>query len=210
VPVQATQLPRVVEQPAPGGARIQVGNQCGDLFAEACPSPQVLRHVTSRWGVLVLVALLEGTHRFSELRRKVGGVSERVLAQTLQWLESDGFVLRQSFPVVPPHGEYSRTPLGRDVGQRAQGLANWIEVNLSSLLRSRSPRGEAPSARPDAPWVEVAGRFRRCGSHRAGSPHPAGHERAARAASLRAPPSSRARSVGPRWAVREQVEDQAA
>ncbi len=49
----------------------------GNLFAEQCPSRDVLKHVTSRWGVLILVALREGTHRFSDLRRKMGGVSER-------------------------------------------------------------------------------------------------------------------------------------
>ena len=84
----------------------------GDLFATQCPSRDVLKHVTSRWGVLVLVALMEGTHRFSELRRKVGGVSEKMLAQTLQYLEKDGFINRVSLPVVPPHVEYSLTPLG--------------------------------------------------------------------------------------------------
>ncbi len=56
----------------------------GNLFAEQCPSREVLKHVTSRWGVLILVALREGTHRFSDLRRKIGGVSEKMLAQSLQ------------------------------------------------------------------------------------------------------------------------------
>ena len=56
----------------------------GELFAVQCPSREILQHVTSRWGVLVLVALMEGTYRFSDLRRKVGGVSEKMLAQTLQ------------------------------------------------------------------------------------------------------------------------------
>lgn len=55
----------------------------GNLFAEQCPSRDVLKHVTSRWGVLILVALREGTHRFSDLRRKMGGVSEKMLAQSL-------------------------------------------------------------------------------------------------------------------------------
>ncbi|XAH21074.1 helix-turn-helix domain-containing protein [Xylophilus sp. GW821-FHT01B05] len=112
----------------------------GDLFTEKCPSREVLSHVTSRWGVLVLVALLGGTHRFSDLRRKVGGVSEKMLAQTLQCLEGDGFVLRKSYPVVPPHVEYSLTPLGQDVGQRVEGLADWIELNLRSILRAREER----------------------------------------------------------------------
>lgn len=119
----------------------------GDVFAEACPSREVLKHVTSRWGVLVLVALLDGTHRFSDLRRKIGGVSEKMLAQTLQWLESDGFVLRQSFPVVPPHVEYSLTPLGHEVGQHVQGLADWIEGNLAGILQARVQRPEPKVAR---------------------------------------------------------------
>jgi DNA-binding HxlR family transcriptional regulator len=115
-----------------------------DLFAKECPSRLVLQHVTSRWGVLVLVALLGGTHRFSELRRRVGGVSEKMLAQTLQWLESDGFVLRRSYPVVPPHVEYSLTPLGRDIGAHVQTLALWIESNLPAILEGRAARAPAP------------------------------------------------------------------
>lgn len=108
----------------------------GHLFAEACPSREVLKHVTSRWGVLVFIALLSGTHRFSELRRKIGGVSERMLAQTLQWLEADGFVLRVAHPVVPPHVEYSLTPLGREVGEKVRGLADWIEINLPRIAET--------------------------------------------------------------------------
>lgn len=115
----------------------------GNLFAEACPSREVLQHVTSRWGVLILVALLGGTHRFSELRRKIGGVSEKMLAQTLQALESDGFVLRTSFPVVPPHVEYSLTPMGVEIAGQVQTLADWIEHNLSEILNTRAQRAEA-------------------------------------------------------------------
>jgi DNA-binding HxlR family transcriptional regulator len=114
----------------------------GNLFAEACPSREVLQHVTSRWGVLILVALLGGTHRFSELRRKIGGVSEKMLAQTLQALESDGFVLRTSFPVVPPHVEYSLTPMGTEIAGQVQTLADWIEHNLSTILQTRAARAE--------------------------------------------------------------------
>lgn len=84
----------------------------GNLFAEQCPSREVLKHVTSRWGVLILLALRQGTHRFSDLRRKMGGVSEKMLSQSLQALEQDGFVDRVSYPVVPPHVEYSLTPMG--------------------------------------------------------------------------------------------------
>ncbi|WP_129127603.1 winged helix-turn-helix transcriptional regulator [Geomonas oryzae] len=106
----------------------------GELFCVQCPSREILKHVTSQWGVLVLVALMEKTHRFSELRRKVGGVSEKMLAQTLQYLEKDGFVDRVSYPVVPPHVEYSLTPLGRAIGEKVEALADWIEGNLPSIM----------------------------------------------------------------------------
>ena len=114
------------------------GDVRGNLFAEACPSREVLKHVTSRWGVLLLVALLAGTHRFSDLRRKIGGVSEKMLAQTLQWLEQDGLVLRQEFPVVPPHVEYSLTPMGVEAAERVRGLADWIELNLQRIIAGRA------------------------------------------------------------------------
>jgi DNA-binding HxlR family transcriptional regulator len=120
----------------------------GNLFAATCPSRDVLKHVTSRWGVIVLIALLTGTHRFSDLRRKIGGVSEKMLSQTLQWLEADGFVLRVSYPVVPPHVEYSLTPLGEEAGLRVRDLADWIEVKLPAILRARSEKRDAARTVP--------------------------------------------------------------
>ena len=102
----------------------------GDVFAPNCPSREVMKHVTSSWGVLVLIALRDGTHRFSELRRKVAGVSERMLSQTLQWLEADGLLERKSYPVVPPHVEYTLTPMGEEAAALVADLAEWIEVNL--------------------------------------------------------------------------------
>ena len=107
--------------------------QRGDLLAGGCPSRDVLKHVTSRWGVLILMALEQQPHRFAELRRAVQGVSERMLAQTLQWLEGDGLVLRTVHDVVPPHVEYRLTPLGREAAKRVRGLADWIELNLSKV-----------------------------------------------------------------------------
>lgn len=109
----------------------------GNVFADQCPSRLILNHITSRWGVLVLVALLAGTHRFSELRRKINGVSERMLAQTLQTLEGDGFVARHSLPVVPPHVEYSLTPLGIEVAEQVRNLVDWIEQNLGRINLER-------------------------------------------------------------------------
>ena len=107
----------------------------GEVLATECPSREILKHVTSQWGVLVLVALMEGTHRFSELRRKIGGVSEKMLAQTLQKLEQDGFIRRVSYPVVPPHVEYSLTPLGDGIGRQVEALTDWIEINLPTIIK---------------------------------------------------------------------------
>ncbi len=121
-------------------SRLSARMRRGDLFATQCPSRDVLKHVTSRWGVLVLVALMEGTHRFSELRRKMGGVSEKMLAQTLQHLEKDGFIDRVSHPVVPPHVEYSLTPLGMEISQQVGSLADWIEHNMSRIAKAQQKR----------------------------------------------------------------------
>jgi DNA-binding HxlR family transcriptional regulator len=118
----------------------------GDVFAAQCPSREVLQHVTSRWGVLLLVALRDGTHRFSELRRRVGGISEKMLAQTLQWLEGDGFVERIAHPVVPPHVEYRLTPSGEAVAARVAELADWIEDNLNDILAARKQRQDTASS----------------------------------------------------------------
>ena len=110
----------------------------GDLMVASCPSREVLQHVTSRWGVLVLIALGEGTHRFSALRRMVGGVSERMLAQTLQWLEHDGLVERVAYAVVPPHVEYSLTPLGREAEALVRALADWVETSMPAIAHHRA------------------------------------------------------------------------
>ena len=117
--------------------------QRGNLLAANCPSREVLKHVTSRWGVLVLIALEGGTRRFSQLRRSIGGVSERMLAQTLQWLERDGLVDRVAYETVPPHVEYSLTPLGREAAERVRLLADWIETSLPRITRGRTER-DAP------------------------------------------------------------------
>ena len=112
----------------------------GDLYDRSCPSRTVLDHVTSRWGILILIALLDGTQRFSELGRRVSGVSEKMLAQTLQALESDGFVLRTVYPTVPPKVEYSLTTLGTGVAEQVKGLAFWVEKNLAKVLQCRARR----------------------------------------------------------------------
>ncbi len=98
-----------------------------NVLSEKCPSRVVLNHVTSRWGLLVLISLTGQTKRFSALRRDIGGVSERMLSQALKTLEADGFVRREAFAVVPPRVEYSLTQSGTEVAVLVGDLARYIE-----------------------------------------------------------------------------------
>ena len=97
-----------------------------DAFTPDCPTRVLLDHITSRWGVLILVALSSGTMRWGELRRWARGISEKMLAQTLRTLEADGLVLREQQPVVPPHVDYSLTDRGRELSALLLPLMNWI------------------------------------------------------------------------------------
>ncbi|MFM9369272.1 winged helix-turn-helix transcriptional regulator [Streptomyces sp. Da 82-17] len=117
-----------------------------DVNAPMCPSRGVLEHVTSRWGVLILIALKERSYRFSELRRHVGGVSEKMLAQTLQTLERDGFVLRDARPVIPPRVDYSLTELGEEAAAQVAALGRWTEQRTEQVLKNREKYDEARSS----------------------------------------------------------------
>ena len=114
-----------------------------NVLSQDCPSRAVLNHVTSRWGVLILIVLRRTTMRFSELGRLIGGVSERMLAQTLQTLEADGFILRRAFEVVPPHVEYSLTPIGQEIAAKVEDLTCWLESNFNRIMESRPVRQAA-------------------------------------------------------------------
>ena len=108
----------------------------GELLSAECPSRDVLKHVTSRWGTLLLLVLLGGVHRFSELRRKIGGVSEKMLAQTLRTLEADGLVHREVTATVPPRVDYSLTALGSDLVARLLPLMDWIVDHADDIMNS--------------------------------------------------------------------------
>ncbi|MEO3978490.1 helix-turn-helix domain-containing protein [Streptomyces sp. CAU 1734] len=114
-----------------------------DVNEAGCASRAVLEHVTSRWGVLVLAALLERSYRFSELRRAIGGVSEKMLAQTLRTLERDGLVHRDAKPVIPPRVDYTLTPLGREAAEQVWALARWAEGRLPAVELAREEYDES-------------------------------------------------------------------
>jgi DNA-binding HxlR family transcriptional regulator len=132
--------------PMDGGDGLAERLRRGDVFAPDCPSREVMRHVTSSWGVLVLIALRDGTMRFSALRRRVRGISERMLSQTLQWLENDGLVRRRAYPVVPPHTDYTLTPLGEEAAEHVEALAQWIEERMPLIMAARADAEQAAIA----------------------------------------------------------------
>ncbi|WP_443333100.1 winged helix-turn-helix transcriptional regulator [Streptomyces sp. SS] len=114
-----------------------------DVDGAMCPARLVLEHVTSRWGVLILIALSERSYRFSELRRRVGRVSEKMLTQTLQTLERDGFVHRAAQPVIPPRVDYSLTALGEEAARQVRELAQWTDHRVPEVERARARYDEA-------------------------------------------------------------------
>lgn len=122
-------------------------DECQDLaysvFARDCPSRGTLEHVTGRWGALTLGALHDGTFRFNELRRRVDGVSEKMLSQTLQALERDGLVHRDAQPTNPPRVDYTLTPLGREISQRLLTLIHFMEGRMDDVLESRGRYDES-------------------------------------------------------------------
>ncbi|WP_411080654.1 winged helix-turn-helix transcriptional regulator [Streptomyces sp. cmx-18-6] len=118
-----------------------------DVFSRQCPSRTTLEHVTGRWGGLTLGALYEESLRFNELRRRVDGVSEKMLSQTLHALERDGLVLREAQPVNPPRVDYELTPFGREVAGRLIGLIELVEGRMDDVLAARTRYDETRGGR---------------------------------------------------------------
>jgi DNA-binding HxlR family transcriptional regulator len=117
--------------------RTEAQNLPYSVFAKACPSRGTLEHVTGRWGALTLGALHEGSLRFNELRRRVDGVSEKMLSQTLHALERDGLVHREAQPTNPPRVDYELTPLGHEIAERLIGLIQFVEGRMDDVLTAR-------------------------------------------------------------------------
>ncbi|MET3468148.1 helix-turn-helix domain-containing protein [Microbacterium sp. BDGP8] len=112
----------------------QIRATSDQVFTENCPTRVVLDHVMSKWGVLVLMALTDGTARWGELRRSVTGISEKMLASTLRTLESDGIVNRTAYPEVPPRVEYSLTERGDELMERMMPLMEWIAAHADEIV----------------------------------------------------------------------------
>jgi DNA-binding HxlR family transcriptional regulator len=125
-------LSRLVGDGVPGGE-----GQPTNVFAAGCGSRVVLDHVTSKWGVLAIVALTETSLRWGELRRGIEGISEKMLAQTLRILEADGLVHREAQPTIPPRVDYSLTDRGKDLATHLLPLVRWVGANAGAIVGRR-------------------------------------------------------------------------
>lgn len=113
-------------------------NFVSDVFARDCTSRAAFEDVTTKWASLALIALGEGGYRFNALRRKVDGVSEKMLSQTLQILERDGLLTREVVTAIPPRVEYSLTPLGSRVAEQLRALADVLQESTGLVEAARS------------------------------------------------------------------------
>jgi DNA-binding HxlR family transcriptional regulator len=105
---------------------------------EDCEVRQILDRVADKWSLLVIALLDRRSLRFSELRREIDGISQRMLTVTLRQLERDGLVHRTVFPVVPPRVDYELTPLGATLLDTIQSLVNWTEEHQSQIAAARA------------------------------------------------------------------------
>ena len=106
--------------------------------ANACPAHDVLSRVGDKWSVLVIALLDEGSKRFSELRRAIPGISQRMLTLTLRGLERDGLLTRTVTPSIPPRVDYELTQLGKTLLEPVIGLATWAEKNRVRIQEARN------------------------------------------------------------------------
>jgi DNA-binding HxlR family transcriptional regulator len=110
----------------------------GSVMDAQCPSRLVLDRIADKWTALIIQVLAQGTRRYAELQREIGGISQKMLTQTLRSLERDGLVRRTVHPVVPPKVEYALTRLGRTLIEPLQSLCRWSEKHLSELQANRA------------------------------------------------------------------------
>ncbi len=110
----------------------------GSVLDPHCPSRLVLDRIADKWTALIIQILARGTKRYVELQREIGGISQKMLTQTLRSLERDGLVQRTVYPVVPPRVEYTLTRLGRTLIEPLQGLCRWSEKHLAELQANRA------------------------------------------------------------------------
>lgn len=104
-----------------------------DVYSQHCPTREILDRIADKWTTLIIGILMNGTARFGELRRRIDGISQKMLTQTLRDMERDGLVVRTVFAVIPPRVEYSLTDLGRTLCGPLEALAKWAEAHMHEV-----------------------------------------------------------------------------
>lgn len=112
-----------------------------DVYSAKCPTRQVLDRIAGKWTVLIVDALADGTMRYTDLHKRIEGISQKMLTQTLRELEVDGFLTRTVHPTVPPRVEYSLTDLGHSLRTPIAALRDWIETNINLIGQARRGAG---------------------------------------------------------------------
>ncbi|MFD0278212.1 winged helix-turn-helix transcriptional regulator [Kitasatospora sp. NPDC127111] len=108
-----------------------------DAYLAECPARQLLDRIGDKWVSLVVNALADGPQRYSDLRRRLAGVSEKMLTQTLRALERDGLLTRTVTPSVPARVDYALTPLGAGLLPLMRSIKTWAEQNMPEVLAAR-------------------------------------------------------------------------
>lgn len=109
----------------------------GDAFDPDCPTRLVLDRIGDKWSALVLLGLQDGPRRFTQLRDRIGGITPKVLTQTLRAMERDGLLTRTIYAEVPPRVEYALTPLGQSLRTPIEAVARWAEENVEAVVAAR-------------------------------------------------------------------------
>jgi DNA-binding HxlR family transcriptional regulator len=117
-----------------------------DVLDVACPTRQVLARIGDKWSMLVICALESDARRFSALRRQIGGITQKMLTQTLRGLERDGLVSREAFPTVPVTVEYTLTPLGHSLAEAVETLRTWAYAHMQDIETARAAFAARPAA----------------------------------------------------------------
>lgn len=120
-----------------------------DAYLSKCPSRTVLDVLATKWATLTMALLRGGPLRFGELRRKLDGITQKSLTQTLRGLERDGLVTRTVYPTVPPRVEYALTELGDSAGALADAIRLWAEENVGEILTSRDAYEQRARLEPE-------------------------------------------------------------
>ena len=108
-----------------------------NVLSAQCPTRMVLDLIADKWTTLVIYLLSQGTKRYGELQREIGGISQKMLTQTLRKLEEDGLVRRTIYPEVPPRTEYTLTALGATLKEPLGALCQWAVIHIGEVEKSR-------------------------------------------------------------------------